>query len=158
MIETNKKEKYKDIKKESKVQLTCPKCKYEFPFNLGEVDTKREELGRDIRSIMEQLTKFKLLSPEEQQEKLEWKRRTVYKLECLRKECRDLKTKSKGVHDELTRQNYSILKQVIRDFYGDKEFARCINEVIERGKAYNLSSTMALDNYTHSKGTVLKKV
>lgn len=152
------KEKYKNIKKEKSVQLTCPQCKYEFPFNLGVLDTRIEELGRNIMSINKQLSEYKLLSIEEKKEKLEWKRKTVYKLECFKKEHKDLKIKSKSVHDEMVRQNYKILKEVIREFYGLKEFERCINEVIERGKAYNISSTMGIDNYTHSKGTVIKKV
>ena len=69
-----------------------------------------------------------------------------------------LKIKSKSVHDEVTRMNYQILKNIIKDFYGDDEFERCINEVIERSKAYKLNETMGINNYTHSKGTVLKKV
>lgn len=152
------KEEYKNIKKVKRVQLTCPICKHEFPFNLGDIDTRAMELGRDISSINKQLAEFKTLPIEEQKRKLGWKKKTIYKLECLRKECKELKIKSKGVHDELTRQNYSIIKQVIKEFYGDKEFERCINEVIERGKAYNISSTMGIDNYTHSKGKVIKKV
>ena len=69
-----------------------------------------------------------------------------------------LKIKSKSVHDEVTRINYHLLKNVIKDFYGNKEFERCINEVIERGKAYKISNTMGIENYTHSKGTIIKKV
>lgn len=158
MNEENKREDYSKIKQVRKVQLTCPKCKYEFPFNLGDLDTRKQEVGQAIQSIMKQLSEYKTLSPDEQKSKAEWKRKTSYKLNCLKEEYSKLKTKAKGVHDELDRQNYSILKQVIKEFYGFKEFERCINEVIERGKAYNIGSTMNIDNYTHSKGTIIKKI
>ena len=46
MTEEEKKQKYKNIKEVKSVQLTGPKCKYEFPFNLGEIDTKREQFTR----------------------------------------------------------------------------------------------------------------
>lgn len=141
-----------------KVQLICPKCKYEFSFNLGDLDTQILELGRDIQSITRQLAEYKTLSEEKQKEKYKWKRQTIFALEKKREQLKKLKIKSKSVHDEVTRMNYQILKNIIKDFYGDDEFERCINEVIERSKAYKLNETMGINNYTHSKGTVLKKV
>ena len=54
--------------------------------------------------------------------------------------------------------NYHLLKNVIKDFYGNDEFEKCINEVLKRGKAYNLNETMGIENYTHSKGTIIKKL
>lgn len=141
-----------------KVQLICPKCKYEFSFNLGDLDTQILELGRDIQSITRQLAEYKTLSEEEQKEKYTWKRQTIFALEKKREQLKKLKIKSKSVHDEVTRMNYQILKNIIKDFYGDDEFERCINEVIERSKAYKLNETMGISNYTHAKGTVLKKV
>lgn len=141
-----------------KVQLICPKCKYEFSFNLGDLDTQILELGRDIQSITRQLAEYKTLSEEKQKEKYKWKRQTIFALKKKREQLKRLKIKSKSVHDEVTRMNYQILKNIIKDFYGDDEFERCINEVIERSKAYKLNETMGINNYTHSKGTVLKKV
>lgn len=144
-----------DVKK---VQLVCPKCKYEFNFNLGDLDKQILELGKDIQSMLKQLAEFKLLSPEEQKQKLYWRRQVIYGLEKKKEQLNKLKIKQKSVHDEVTRMNYHLLKNVIKDFYGNKEFERCINEVIERGKAYKISDTIGISNYTHSKGTVIKKV
>lgn len=146
------------INEVKKVQLVCPKCKYEFGFNLGGLDKQILELGKDIQSMLRQLAEFKTLSPEEQKQKLYWRRQVIYGLEKKKEQLNKLKIKSKAVHDEVTKTNYRILKNVIKDFYGDKEFERCINEVIERGKAYKISDTIGIDQYTHSKGRVIKKV
>lgn len=146
------------IEEVKKVQLTCPKCKYEFSFNLGELDLKIIELGMEIQSILGQLAEFKKLSKEEQKEKLYWKKQTVFALNKKREQHAKLKAKSRAVHDEVTRMNYRLLKDVIKDFYGNYEFERCINEVIERGKAYKINETIGIDNYTHSKGTIIKKI
>ena len=152
------KENYEKINKVSKVQLTCPKCKYEFSFNLGNLDAQIMTLGKDIQSILKQIAEFKTLPIEKQKEKYYWKRQAVLALEKKKEQLRNLKIKSRAVHDEVTRMNYQLLKNVIKDFYGNKEFERCINEVIERGKAYKISETMNKDYYTHSKGTLIKKV
>ena len=141
-----------------KVQLTCPKCKYEFSFNLGKLDTQILELGKDIQIIIRQLAEYKILPKQEQKEKLYWKKQAVFALEKKKEQLKQLKIKSKAVHDEVTRMNYHLLKNVIKDFYGNDEFEKCINEVIERGKAYNLNETMGIENYTHSKGTIIKKM
>lgn len=141
-----------------RVQLICPKCRYEFSFNLGELDTQILELGRDIQSILRQLAEFKTLTSKEQKEKLYWKKQTVFALEKKKEQLSKLKIKSKAVHDEVTRMNYHLLKNVIKDFYGNDEFEKCINEVIERGKAYKINETMGIDNYTHSKGAIIKKI
>lgn len=151
-------EKYEKINKVSKVQLTCPKCKYEFSFNLGDIDTQIMTLGKDIQSIVRQIAEFKTLPVEEQKEKYYWKKQAMLALEKKKEQLKKLKIKSKAIHDEVTRMNYQLLKNVIKDFYGNEEFERCINEVIERGKAYKISETMKKDNYTHSKGTLVKKV
>ena len=58
------KENYEKINKVSKVQLTCPKCKYEFSFNLGDIDTQIMILGKDIQSIIKQIAEFKTLPNE----------------------------------------------------------------------------------------------
>lgn len=151
-------ENYEKINKVSKVQLTCPKCKYEFSFNLGDIDTQIMVLGKDIQSIVKQIAEFKTLPIEEQKEKYYWKKQAILALEKKKEQLRKLKIKSKAVHDEVTRMNYQLLKNVIKDFYGNEEFERCINEVIKRGKAYKISETMKKDNYRHSKGTLVKKV
>lgn len=152
------KENYKNIKRINNIQLTCPKCKYEFSFNLGDLDTQIMTLGKDIQSITRQLAEFKTLSKEEQKTKSYWKKQTVFALQKKKEQLTKLKIRSKSVHDEVTRMNYHILKNVIKEFYGNNEFERCINEVIERGKAYKISETIGIENYTHSKGTIIKKV
>ena len=115
-------------------------------------------LGKDIQSIVKQIAEFKTLPIEEQKEKYYWKKQAILALEKKKEQLRKLKIKSKAVHDEVTRMNYQLLKNVIKDFYGNEEFERCINEVIKRGKAYKISETMKKDNYRHSKGTLVKKV
>lgn len=152
------KETYEKINKVHKIQLTCPKCKYEFSFNLGDLDTQIMNLGKEIQTITRQLAEFKILSKEEQKAKLYWKKQTVFALQKKKEQLTKLKIKSKSVHDEVTRMNYHILKNVIKEFYGNEEFERCINEVIKRGKAYKISETMGINNYTHSKGSIIKKI
>ena len=91
------------IEEVKKVQLTCPKCKYEFSFNLGELDKQILEIGKDIQSMSKQLAEFKTLSLEEQKKKIYWRRQVVYRLEKKKEQLKKLKIKSKSVHDEVTR-------------------------------------------------------
>ena len=98
------------INEVKKVQLVCPKCKYEFSFNLGDLDKQILELGRDIQSMVRQLAEFKTLPLEEQGKRLSWRRQVLYALEKKKEQLKKLKIKSKSVHDEVTRMNYQILK------------------------------------------------
>ena len=146
-----------EIQKNKRVQLTCPKCKYEFPFNLGKTDEDLMKIGKEIQNINKQLASYNKLSIK-QPEQIAWRERAVLKLGYLHKEYADLKAKSKVVHEKLNEYSYKILKDIIKDFYGEKEFIRCINELVEREKAYTLDSAMNLDYYTHKKGSVIQKV
>ena len=124
---------------------------------MGKLDEHLKELGQEIQNINRQLASYKKLTnvkPEQE----EWRKRAICKLKYLTKEYSNLKAKSKAVHEQLNKDSLKIIKEIIKDFYGDKEFERCINELIEREKAYTIDSTMNLDYYTRSKGALIKKI
>lgn len=147
-----------NINKHTWVQLTCPKCKYEFKNNLGAMELRRKELGIQVYKIKQELKKYKVLPIKIQQEKRLEIRQLQKKYREITEELQQLKFNSQIVHNELNRQHEYLLKDIIKDFYGQKEFERVINELIEREKAYDVSDTMGIDYYSSAKGKHINKI
>ena len=44
------------------LQMTCPHCKHEFPYNNGDLDREISLLGQRIHEIQAEITKTKAMS------------------------------------------------------------------------------------------------
>lgn len=147
-----------NINKHTWVQITCPKCKYEFKNNLGAMELRRKELGIQVCQIKEELKKYKVMSIKAQQEKRIEIRQLKKKYRKITEELQQLKFSSQIVHNELNRQHEKLLKEIIKDFYGQKEYERVINELVERERAYNVSDTMGINYYSSASGKHINKI
>lgn len=137
-------------------QLTCPNCKYEFPYNKNALDKKINKIGQIIHDNAKLITKIKNI-PDEVRNDNELKRlikeNDYYNLMLF-----DLKQKRENLKQEEDRTNYENLKMIIKEFYGEKEYLRCIDEMLRRSKAYNTEDMMKIGFYSSSSGKVISKV
>ena len=138
------------------VQLICPKCKHEFPYNKDALDKRINYIGQIINEKMILINKLKNI-PDDSRDDKEIKRldkeRKYYSLMI-----NDLKFKRellKTQEDDVLLKN---LKDTINDMYGEKQYKKILEEALRRSKAYKITDTMGIDFYTRSKGTRLKKV
>lgn len=138
------------------VQLTCPNCKYEFPYNKGALDKKINYLGQLIFEKNSLIRKLEQI-PDEIRNDNEIKRlkkeKENYSLMLF-----DLKQKRENLKQEEDKTNYYNLKEIIKEFYGEKEYLRCIDEMLRRSKSYNVEDMSKLEYYSSSTATPIKKV
>ena len=138
------------------VQLICPNCKHEFPYNKNALDKKINKIGQLIHEKVKLINKIKKI-PDDVRNDDELKRleqeKNYYELMIF-----DLKQKRENLKDQEDRTNYENLKMVIKEFYGKEEFLRCMDETLRRSKAYEIKETMGLDYYSSSTGNSIRKV
>lgn len=138
------------------IQITCPNCKYEFPYNKRALDKKINNIGLKIFENAKLIKKISAI-PDESRNDEELKR--------LKKEndnykiiLSDLKTKRETLKENEDITNYYNLKAIIKEFYGDKEYQRCLDEMLRRSSAYEVEDMMKLGFYSSSTGRPIKKV
>lgn len=138
------------------VQLICPKCKYEFPYNKNALDKKINKVGQMIFERNNLIKKI---------EKIPDELRNDDELKRIKKEVEyyglmlfDLKQKRENLKQEEDRTNYENLKMVIKEFYGEKEYYRCLDEMLRRSASYDLKTQMIHKEYTHSEGGSINKL
>lgn len=151
-----KKSENKNVYMLKNVQLTCPNCKYEFPYNKHSLDKKINKIGQIIHENTKLINKIKKIPDEVRNDKeltRLLKENEYYNLMIF-----DLKQKRENLKQEEDRTNYENLKAIIKEFYGEKEYLRCIDEMLRRSKSYDVEQMMKLDYYSSSTGTPIKKI
>lgn len=151
-----KKSENKNVYTLRNVQLVCPNCKYEFPYNKSALDKKINKLGDLIHKNAKLIKTLKKL-PDEIRNDNEIKRLqkelSNYELMIF-----DLKQKRENLKQEEDRNVYENLKIVVKEFYGEKEFKRCIDEALRRSVAYDTEDIMSIGYYSNADGKHIKKV
>lgn len=151
-----KKSENKNVYMLKNVQLTCPNCKYEFPYNKNSLDKKINKIGQIIHEKDNLIKKLKKI-PDDIRNDNEIKRiekeKEHYSLMLF-----DLKQKRENLTQEEERTNYNNLKGIIKEFYGEKEYLRCLDEMLRRSEAYDIEQIMKLDHYSSSTGNPIKKI
>ena len=151
-----KKSENKNVYTLKNVQLVCPNCKYEFPYNKNALDKKINKLGQLIHEKTILIKKIKKIPDEirndKEIERLE-KEKSYYELMIF-----DLKQKRENLKEQEDRNVYENLKIVVKEFYGEKEFKRCIDEALRRSVAYDTEDIMSIGYYSKSDGKHINKV
>ena len=70
----------------------------------------------------------------------------------------DLKQMRENLKQQEDITNYYNLKMIIKEFYGDQEYKRCIDEMLRRSEAYDIKNTMGIGFYTRRKGEHIRKI
>lgn len=139
-----------------KVQLICPNCKYEFSYNKSALDKRINYLGQLIFEKMSLISKLKKIPNEDRNDK-EIKRLEKEK-EKYTLMVSDLKQKREILKSNEDRANFYNLKEIIKEFYGEKEYLRCIDEMLRRSEAYEIKDLSKIGFYSSSTGTPIRKV
>lgn len=139
-----------------KVQITCPNCKYEFPYNKAALQKKINQLGNKIQELM-RLKKTLKNIPEEKLNKEELKR-IDKQLDNYQQTLSDLKLIRETLKEQEDIFVFQNLKAVLKEFYGDEGYKRCMDEALRRSSAYNTEDMMSIGYYSKADGKHIKKV
>ena len=131
------------------VQMTCPFCKREFPFNNGELDQKITKIGQRITSINRELATIKASNPKAR--KAAEGRRKVLTMELteLMEKVSGLKAIRKATDQQIKAFEYQAFKEIVKERYGEAEYRKILEQVEEEIKSYKISGLMRHE-YTRS--------
>lgn len=131
------------------VQMTCPYCKREFPFDNGGLDREISNIGQRISTINRELAEIKAAGPRAR--KAAEGRRKVLTLELtsLMEKVSKLKAIRKATDQQIKFYEYQAFKDIIRDRLGEEEYRKILALVEKEILAYKASGLM-LHEYTRS--------
>lgn len=125
------------------LQMTCPFCKQEFPYDNGALDREISSLGVRIATINKRLSDIK--NGKHNFETGEERRRLVSELGRKRERLTQLKALRKVCDQQIKRLEYQSFKNIVKKRYGEEAYYSIIAEVDEELKAYRVSDTMKHD-------------
>lgn len=131
------------------VQMTCPFCKNEFPFDNGELDRQIAAVGQRINQINRELAKIKSLPRPVRERKSDRRKCLVIEFTQLSQKISELKTIRKATDQQIRHYEYEEFKAAVKERFGDDEYKEIICVVQERIKAYKISGLMRHE-YTRS--------
>ena len=139
----------------NRVQITCPNCKYEFPYNKQALQQKIDFLGHKIKCLNDKIRIIPKNPAHKRQPKIEHLKRLLEQYEA---QLSDLKLIRETLKEQEERMVLNNLKQVIKEFIDDDTYVRCMDEALRRTEAYKIENMMGIGYYSHSKGTRIRKV
>lgn len=139
------------------IQMICPYCKKEFPFNNGNLDREIEEAKQKLKKIEEELVCIKCL-PYSLQKQREGRRKVLIseKSKVITKLSK-LKAVRKVANENMRRTENGIFRQIVRERYGKEEYEKIIALVEEEMKAYSVCTLMKHEySRSNSKSSVTR--
>lgn len=132
-----------------KYQLTCPKCKHEFAYDNGHIDSEIARNAAAITSLNRQITEYRLLPADERKRKKAQEDRAKAKLAKLHERQTQLKAFRKNADQQVNQIMMKILKDFIKEELGEEAYKRVIEKAVKEMEAYNVSDMMRHE-YTRS--------
>lgn len=122
------------------VQMVCPFCKKEFPYNNGKLDAEISAIGQRIQTVTKKLTDIKYGRHDDES----WyeKKRLVKELTRLQERITELKAIRKVADQQIKYHEHQLLKDIVKERYGEEEYRKILEKVDEGMKAYKLSDMM----------------
>ena len=129
------------------LQLTCPYCKHEFPYNNGKLDADISEIGQRLQTIHRRLAEIKF----ERHDGESWYERKLLIKEqtVLQEKIAGLKAIRKAADQQILFYSYNFLKEIIKEKYGQAEYMAIMRQVEENLQAYKIRDMM---KHEYSKG------
>ena len=140
----------------NRVQITCPQCKFEFPYNKRALENRIKAVGQTIFEKRNELAKINKI-PKEKLNKEELKRRKK-EIEYFENNLMELKMKRDTLKDQEDTLVLKNLKNLIKEQYGDDVYKRLVDEALRRSAAYNTENMMKLGYYSRAGGKVISKI
>ena len=133
------------------VQMTCPYCKREFPYDNGWIDYKISSKGQRITEINRSLSEIKALGAKKDGYTRKRRAALVKELNDLKVEMAQLKSIRKACDQQIKFHEYQFFKDRVKERFGEAEYRKILDAVQEDLKAYSISSLMKRE-YTRSPG------
>lgn len=131
------------------IQMTCPYCKREFPYNNGELDREISNTQQRITAINVELSSIKALAPKTRKAKEGRKKVLVIELTKLMEKVAGLKAVRKACDQQVKAYEYQAFKNIVKERCGQAEYMKIVSMVEEEIKAYKISGLMRHE-YTRS--------
>lgn len=129
------------------LQMVCPFCKIEFPYNNGELDAHISQIGQRINTINRRLAEIKY--SKRAQETYKEKRALTLERAKLDEKIGELKAIRKVCDQQIKIMELILWKKKVKEEFGEDVFAKMIDEIEEDLQAYSIKSTMK-HGYTRS--------
>lgn len=139
-----------------KVQITCPNCKYEFPYNKNALDKKITLLGKRIQELTHKLKIINRL-PEDKINKEEYNR-VKYQQYAIENLLADYKLIRETLKQEEDRLVFNNLKIALRELGGEDLYKRCMDQALRDSTTYTTKDNMGIGYYTRAGGKHLNKI
>lgn len=129
------------------LQMTCPYCKREFPYNNGKLDAEISKIGQRINTINKEIVEIKH-GPKTRET---WNRRKRLTEEqvALQERISELKAVRKAADQQIEAYEHMLLKEAIKEKLGEKEYMKMLADVEKELEAYRISGLMRHE-YTRS--------
>ncbi len=129
------------------LQMTCPYCKREFPYDNGKLDAEISKIGQRIVAINKRLGEIKYGHHDDDT----WreKKQLVKELNGLQVRISDLKAVRKAGDQQIKSYEYVLFKEAVKDRFGEAEYRKILDQVTEELQAYKVSGLMRHE-YTRS--------
>ena len=124
------------------VQMTCPYCKREFPFDNGKLDREISEIGQRICAINRELSEIKAMHPTYRRQREGRRKVLALELNDLTVKISQLKAVRKATDQQIHHYQFEEWKEIVKDRYGEKAYKEILELVMKRIKAYEASSLM----------------
>lgn len=131
------------------VQLTCPFCKKEFPFDNGKIDKEIAELSQKVSEIQKWLSEYKLISAKKKKERKRERDVKGAELLAIQERLKELKSLRKSTDQQLSHYEYQIFKNIVKERLGNIEYRKLMMQAEEELLAYKTSGLM-LHEYSRS--------
>lgn len=132
-----------------KYQLTCPKCKHEFAYDNGHIDSEIARLSAEVTSLNRKLQEHRLLPKDEQYKRTAWWKRTKARLAKAQEELANAKAFRKVADQQVERFKNDAFKHLVREEIGDEAYIRLMKQAEADCEAYKISGLMRHE-YTRS--------
>ena len=131
------------------VQMTCPYCKQEFPFDNGELDRMISSISQRIATINRELAGIKASAPPVRKAAEGRRKVLILELTELIEKLSGLKAIRKASDQQIKAYEYQAFKDIVKERYGEAEYMKIVSMVEEEIKAYKISGLMRHE-YTRS--------
>lgn len=130
------------------LQMTCPYCKKEFPYNNGALDSEISKNGHRLADINKRLSELKYIRRTD--ETFKEKRRLILEADKLRLRQNELKTIRKQCDQQINNAMYVIFKSMTRETVGEQIYQEILDKSMREIEAYKLSGMM-WDKYSRAR-------
>ncbi len=132
-----------------KKQMVCPKCKYEFVYDNGDIDMRIAHLKKDITLLLIQIEEHKALPAKEREARAQWRRWAARDLRNKQAELKDLKEYRKLADQQMKKMEFHLFKALTREYVGELVYMEIIEKMEADLEAYRVSGCM-MHEYTRS--------